>query len=401
MVQSVSTSGNIAAALMAATQARKETEEKLRQQAAAEVMSLAAKDRDDDDEVERELDKFATSPVRPTNAAKPPKRGPTQREIRDRQYEGGIEAERERQFQAREDAAGRNAEAKAKIKKRNEENRVDTRTSRGGGRSAELGYALEVAREEGGQAAVDDLLSRYFPEYAEQQASGMATNPTQAERKADMRRDANRRANQARDFRETFGQDASSIRRRYGDQGPGLMARRLNLSNARGGTPNPGELMPEGFHRLRPDVQSLRVQRGLEEGRVTDAEMEGLLNYGGDVREFTGKAENAMRGSLGRETSFEEIQRLAELGRQAEMKRAFDAGGAITGNTNQQGVGLPGDAATRMGTLYRGNVIGSAAQGFGDYFQDPIGTTIDFYDRNIVSPARDRVVDVLDRLLPR
>ena len=295
MVQSVSTSGNIAAALMAAAQVRKETEEAARAKQAADNMRLVDPNRknpgtEDDDEVEKDLERFATSPVdiqvRPTNAAKPPKRGPTQQELRDRQYEGGVAKERERR-EAKTEAAKAKMKAGQERLKTVNEGRTRKGPFRGAGRSAELGRALEVAREEGGQAAVDDFLRKQFPEFAEARDSGMATNPTQAERKADMRRDANRRGNNARDFRETFGQDASSVRNRFGDDAPGLMRQRLALSNARGGTPNPGELMPEGFHRLRPDVQSLRVQRGLEEGRATDADMAGLLQDG-DVSEVTG-----------------------------------------------------------------------------------------------------------------
>jgi hypothetical protein len=427
MVQSVSTSGNIAAALMAASQEREEARRRMEAEQAAANARLTpegpkgqgAPDEDLDSLIaaniqpppltqeEKDFQKYlegyqAGKQQRPETGLddKKPKRGPTQRELRDRQYgPGGIEAERERRFQAREAAAGRNAEAKAKIKKRNEENRV-RRPSGGEGRSAELGYALEVAREEGGQAAVDDFLRKQFPEFAEARDSGMATNPTQAERRADQRRDANRRADNARDFRETFGQDASSLRNRFGDDAPRLMRDRMMLAEARTPSYDMGDVMPEGFHRLDPDVQRLRVRRGQEAGRVTDADMEGLLRNG-DVSEATGRAEMAMRGALGQETPAEQAMRLSEQGRAEEMGRVVGAGGQVQGNFGQQGVGRPEDAATRMGTLYRGNVIGSAAQGFGDYFRDPLGTTVDFYDRNIVSPARDYFNDILDRILPR
>ena len=206
MVQSASTMSSVAAAIMAnAAKEREETKRRQQEQAAANAQLRRP------DETEGELDQFATSPVRdaPSNAAKASKRGPTQRELQDRRYgPGGREGELARRDQAYADAVGRNAAAKAKIKKRNEENRVDITKGRGYGGSRELGSALAEAREFGGQGAVDELLAEYFPEYAEQQASGMKMNPTQAERKADQRRDANRRANNTRDFRETFGQDA-------------------------------------------------------------------------------------------------------------------------------------------------------------------------------------------------
>jgi hypothetical protein len=360
---------------------------------------MVGKDRDDGDdgETEKELEGLATSPVRPTNAAEPPKRGPTQKELMDRQYEGGVEAERKRREKKAADAKARMKEGQERLYRANEKKK-----GRGGfayGRSSELGRALEVAREEGGQMAVDDFLRNQFPEFAEAQDSGMATNPTQAERKAAMRRDANRRGNNARDFRETFGQDASSVRNRFGDNAARLMRDRMLLAEARTPSYDMGDVMPEGFHRLDPDVQRLRVRRGQEQGRVTDAEMAGLL-AGGDVSEATGKAGMAMRGALGQETPAEQAMRLSEQGRAFEAQRAFDAGGAM-GNANQQGFGRPEDAATRRGTAFRPNVFGAAAQGLGDYFQDPLGTTVDFYDRNIVSPARDLFGDILDRIIPR
>ena len=296
MVQSASTMSSVAAAIMAnAAKEREETKRRQQEQAAANAQLRRP------DETEGELDQFATSPVRdaPSNAAKASKRGPTQRELQDRRYgPGGREGELARRDQAYADAVGRNAAAKAKIKKRNEENRVDITKGRGYGGSRELGSALAEAREEGGQFAVDELLTEYFPEYAEQQTSGMKMNPTQAERKADQRRDANRRANNTRDFRETFGQDASSLRNRFGDDAPALMRQRFALQSARGGTASPGELMPDGFHRLDPEAQRLRVRRGLEEGRVTEAEMASLLYDNGDVSEVTGKADRAMGGAL-------------------------------------------------------------------------------------------------------
>ncbi len=196
MVQSVSTSGNIAAILMAATQARKETEEKARQQAAAETMSLAGKDPDDGDDggddTEKDLEELATPPVRPTNAAKPPKRGPRQQELRDRQYDGGVEAERERREAKTKAAKAYMKAGQERLKTVNEANTFTDRIA--GGRSHDLAFDLEDVRARGGQAAVDDFLRKQFPEFAEQQDSGMKMNPSQAERKADRRRENNRRA---------------------------------------------------------------------------------------------------------------------------------------------------------------------------------------------------------------
>lgn len=407
MVQSVSTSGNIAAALMAASREREETRRRLAaEQAAANMRMAGAGDKEQRSDASPEtMDDIRSARER---------RIATDQDIRDF-YEGKTspsplppapkveptKAEKERK--RREDLiADRDARKEKSDKERADRRaRREARSSgRPSGRSFDMVEELAEVRAQGGQAAVDDFLRNQFPEFAEAQDSGMATNPTQAERKAAMRRDANRRGNNARDFRETFGQDASSVRNRFGDNAARLMRDRMLLAEARAPSYDMGDVMPEGFHRLDPDVQRLRVRRGQEQGRVTDAEMAGLL-AGGDVSEVTGKAGMAMRGALGQETPAEQAMRLSEQGRAEEMGRVVGAGGQVRGNFGQQGVGLPGDAATRRGTAFRPNVFGSAAQGFGDYFQDPLGTTIDFYDRNIVSPARDLFGDILDRIIPR
>ena len=402
MVQSASTMSSVAAAIMANAAKEREETKRIQQQQAAANAQLRRPDQPEPNKVygdgairvketNDELDQFATSPVRdaPSNAAKASKRGPTQRELQDRRYgPGGREGERERRFQAREDAAGRNAAAKAKIKKRNEENRVDITKGRGYGGSRELGSALAEAREFGGQGAVDELLAEYFPEYAEQQASGMKMNPTQAERRGDQRRNANRRANNKRDFRETFGQDASSLRNRFGDDAPALMRQRLELAESRVPSYDIGGEMPEGFHNLRPDIQGYRVRRGQDKGRFTDAEMAGLL-AGGDVGEITSKPRTAMRGALGQETPFEEAMRLSEQGRTEEMGRVVGAGGQVRGNVGQQGVGRPEDALTMGDARNRANVAGSALGGLVDY-----GGYYESVDR-ITKPARDKFMDGL------
>ena len=244
-------------------------------------------------------------------------------------------------------------------------------------------FDLEDARARGGQAAVDEFLRKQFPEFAERQDSGMKTNPTQAERKADMRRDANRRANNTRDFRETFGQDASSLRNRFGDDAPSLMRQRLELAESRVPSYNMRDVMPEDFHRLNPDFQRLRVREGLEAGRFTDDDMRGLLR-GGDVGEITDKPRAGMQGGLSQESPFEEAMRLSEEGRAAEMERVYDAGGTM-GNANQQGFGRPEDAATRRGTLLSPNVAASALGGF----FSPSGY-MDELDRSVLQPIRER-----------
>ena len=398
MVQSVSTSGSIAAALMAAAQEREEMRRRIEAEQAAANARLRPEEPDDND-TDEDVDELVDPPRRNrNNAASPPKRGPTQRELRDRQYgPGGIEEERKRQKKARDEAAQYNERIKARIRKRNEENTFTSRMPFG--RSYELGLDLDDIRAEGGQAAVDDFLRKQFPEFAEQQDSGMKMNPSQAERKADRRRENNRRANNTRDFRETFGQDRSSLQNRFGSNTTRLMRDRMRLAESRTPSYDMGEVMPEGFHRLDPDVQRLRVRRGQEKGMVTDADMVSLLD-GGDVSEITDKPRTGMAAGLATEAPVERAIRLGELGRAAEMERVYDAGGTM-GNANQQGFGRPEDAATRRGTLLRPNVLGAAAQGLGDYFQDPIGTTADFYDRNVYSPARDFFGDILDRLLPR